>query len=142
MVVNKNPTDMEIPNHPQARERNEYGAPVDIKEHDWVISNIKFKGTIPQYQPVKEAFATLNPWANLGYVPTVEDPTLSISRWTYRDCPVVEYEGNSLWVSLESKYSPPFAFLQHIANTQDVKVSVNYCPPYKVEWTSKQFTKE
>jgi hypothetical protein len=139
------PIDVVVPDHPQARLRNHYGAPVDIKTHNWVHSNVKFVGTPVQYQVIKDAFSTTNPWGKLGYKPiTVEDATLSISRWSYRDCPVAHRDGDSLWVAFESLHKPPTEFLQHVANTQPVtSVTLSYCPPYKIgKWYESKFTKE
>lgn len=138
------PIDVVVPHHPHARLRNHYGAPVDIKTHDWVHSNVKFVGTPEQYKDIKYAFSTTDPWTALGYKPvTVEDATLTISRWTYRDCPVAHRDGPSLWLAFESLHKPPTEFLQYVANTQPVtSVTLSYCPPYKTgEWYKSKFTK-
>lgn len=142
-MVNE-PIDVVVPNHPHARVRNKYDAPVDIKTHNWVHSNIKFVGTPEQYSHIKAAFTGTNPWNALGYSPTVDDATLTISRWTYRDCPVAHRDGHSLWVALESLHKPPTEFLQHVVNTQPVTaVTLSYCPPYKTgKWHESKLTKE
>jgi hypothetical protein len=145
-LVDTEPVDVVVPDHPRARLRNHYGAPVDIKTHNWVHSNVKFVGTPEQYKDIKSAFSTTtSPWNALGYKPvTVDDATLTISRWTYRDCPVAHRDGHSLWVAFESLHNPPTLFLQHVANTQPVtSVTLSYCPPYKTgEWNKLKFTKE
>lgn len=136
------PIDVVVPDHPYARVRNIYGAPVDIKTHDWGHSNVKFVGTPEQYKDIKVAFSTTaNPWKALGFE---DDVTRTISRWTYRDCPVAHRDGHSLWVSFESLHSPPTEFLQHVANTQPVtSVTLSHCPPYKSgKWNESKFTKE
>jgi len=50
-----------VPNHPKARERNKFDAPVDVKEHDWVHTNVKFVGTPAQYGTVYTAFKGTTP---------------------------------------------------------------------------------
>lgn len=138
----ENAKEVVVPNHPHAREYNKYGCPFDIKHHDWVTCNIKFHATPEVYAPIKQAFSTTNPWDALGYKPSVECSTVTISRWAYRDCPVPEHDGHSLWLHFESKAVPPEQFLQFVANKFDMKVSLNYCPPYQVKWVSKTFNKE
>lgn len=130
-----------IPNHPQARERNKFGAPVDIKTHDWVHTNIKFVGTAQEYANIYNAFKGTSPFTSLGYKAQADCPTNTISRWSVRQCPVAKYDGDSLWVALESRGSTPYVFLQHVADTQGITVVGTHLPVYSMKWKQTIYTK-
>lgn len=135
-------TDVVVPNHPMARKYNHLGGAVDVKTHNWVHSNIKFRGEPQEYKPIKDAFTTLDPWHALGYVPDRDCPTLSVSRWSYRDSPVAKHDGSSLWVSMESLHQAPYKFVQHVANKYRITVDVSTCPTYSIRWVDKTFQPE
>ncbi len=105
-----------VPNHPKARERNKFDAPVDVKEHDWVHTNVKFVGTPVQYGTVYKAFKGTTPFTDLGYKAQADCPTHTISRWSVRECPVAKYDGDSLWLAFESRGGTPHQFLQYVAD--------------------------
>jgi hypothetical protein len=124
---------MEIPAHPHARSYTVYGGAVDVKEHDWVHSNVVFKGVPDSYKPIKQAFATQNPFKALGWNPVIDCPTKTISRWSMQESPVAKYEGHELWVSFESLHSPPFDFLQHVCTKFRVVIEVRSIYPYQIQ---------
>lgn len=130
-----------VPNHPKARERNRFDAPVDVKEHDWVHTNVKFKGTPAWYGTVYEAFKGTTPFTDLGYKAKPDCPTHTISRWSVRECPVPEYEGTSLWVAFESRGATPSEFLQYVATTQGMNVVGTHCPVYSIKWVQTTYSK-
>lgn len=135
-------TDVVVLNHPMAREYNHLGGAVDIKTHNWVHSNIKFRADPEIYKPIKDAFMTHDPWGKLGYKAGRDCPTASISRWSYRDSPVPEHDGHSLWVALESLHEAPYKFVQHVANKYRITVDVSTCPTYSIRWVEKTFKPE
>ena len=130
-----------VPNHPKARQRNKFDAPVDVKEHDWVHTNVKFVGTPAQYGTVYKAFKGATPFADLGYKAQGTCPTHTISRWSVRECPVAEYEGTSLWVAFESRVATPSEFLQYVADTQNVTVVGTHLPVYSIRWKQTTYSK-
>lgn len=134
--------DVVVADHPKARTYNHLGGAVDIKTHNWVHTNVKFKGEPSKYQPIKDAFSTTNPWKALAYVPDRDCPTLSISRWSYRDCPVPQHDGHSLWVSFESLHESPHKFFQHVVNKYSIKVEASICPTYAIKWVNKSYQPE
>ena len=130
-----------VPNHPKARERNRFDAPMDVKEHDWVHTNVKFVGTPVQYGTVHKAFKGATPFADLGYKAQADCPTHTISRWSVRECPVAKYEGDSLWVAFESRGGTPHTFLQYVADTQNVTVVGTHLPVYSIRWKQTIYSK-
>jgi hypothetical protein len=130
-----------VPNHPKARQRNKFDAPVDVKEHDWVHTNVKFVGTPAQYGTVYKAFKGTTPFTDLGYKAQANCPTHTISRWSVRECPVAKYDGDSLWLAFESKGGTPHQFLQHVADTQNVTVVGTHLPVYSIRWKQTIYSK-
>jgi hypothetical protein len=130
-----------VPNHPKARERNRFDAPVDVKEHDWVHTNVKFVGTPAQYGTVYQAFKGTTPFTDLGYKAQANCPTLTISRWSVRECPVAKYDGDSLWVAFESRAGTPHEFLQYVSDTHDLKVVGTHLPVYSMRWKQTVYSK-
>jgi hypothetical protein len=130
-----------VPNHPKARERNRFDAPVDVKEHDWVHTNVKFVGTPAQYGTVYTAFKGKTPFTDLGYKAQANCPTLTISRWSVRECPVAKYDGDSLWVAFESRGGTPHEFLQYVADTQNLTVVGTHLPVYSIRWKQTIYSK-
>lgn len=130
-----------IPNHPEARKRTQFDSPMDIKVHDWIHTNIKFVGTPKQYANIYAAFKSVTPFISLGYKAQPDCPTNTINRWSVRECPVAKYDGDSLWVALESKGNTPHTFLQHVADTQAVKVIGTHVLAYSIKWQQTVYTK-
>lgn len=130
-----------VPNHPKARERNRFDAPVDVKEHDWVHTNVKFVGTPAQYAGIHSAFQCHIPFTLLGYKAQADCPTHTISRWSVRECPVAKHDGDSLWLAFESRGGTPHAFLQYIADTQPVTVVGTHLPVYSMKWKQTTYSK-
>jgi hypothetical protein len=130
-----------VPNHPKARERNKFDAPVDVKEHDWVHTNVKFVGTPVQYAGIYSAFKCHIPFTLLGYKAQADCPTHTISRWSVRECPVAKYDGDSLWLAFESKGGTPHQFLQYVADTQNVTVVGTHLPVYSIRWKQTIYSK-
>jgi hypothetical protein len=130
-----------VPDHPKARERNKFDAPVDVKEHDWVHTNVKFVGTPAQYGTVYTAFKGKTPFTDLGYKAQANCPTLTVSRWSVRECPVAKYDGDSLWVAFESRGGTPHEFLQYVADTQNVTVVGTHLPVYSIRWKQTIYSK-
>jgi len=130
-----------VPNHPKARQRNKFDAPVDVKEHDWVHTNVKFVGTPVQYGTVYKAFKGTTPFTDLGYKAQADCPTHTISRWSVRECPVAKYDGDSLWLAFESRGGTPHQFLQYVADTQPVTVVGTHLPVYSIRWKQTIYSK-
>jgi hypothetical protein len=130
-----------VPNHPKARERNKFDAPVDVKTHDWIHTNVKFVGTAEQYAGIYSAFKGTTPFTDLGYKAQADCPTHTISRWSVRECPVAKYDGDSLWVAFESRGSTPYTFLQHVADTHNVTVVGTHLPVYSMKWKQTTYSK-
>jgi hypothetical protein len=127
-----------IPNHPHSRKYNSLGGCEDIKTHRWIHCNVKFIAKPVDYDPIKKAFSTLNPFTILGWR-IDDDPTITISRWTVRDSPVADQEGDSLWLSFEVQEKTPDSFLNFLSNKFNMKIRLTYYQPYMIRFKQKYF---
>jgi hypothetical protein len=125
-------TEIVIDNHPHARSYTRYGGACDIKEHDWVHSNVVFQASPITYQPIMEAFRTSEPFKLLAWNPVIDCPTKTITRWYMQESPVPLHEGEALWLSFESINKPPFSFLQYLCDKYHIPIEVNSIYPYQI----------